>query len=87
MHVYRSLMCGFRLCSLLLPAGGLATLELDFDAHGCVFASRLLEGQPLPLLRTAALQNVEAQHLAVLHTLPRLRELSLSRHINGPGGF
>lgn len=60
-------------------------LELDFDAHGCVFASRLLEGQPLPLLRTLELQNVEAQHLAALLTLPRLRHLSLSRHINGPG--
>ncbi|KAI7838622.1 hypothetical protein COHA_007591 [Chlorella ohadii] len=65
-------------------AGGLTQLELDFDAHGCVFASRLLEGQPLPLLRTLELQNVEAQHLAALHTLPRLRHLSLSRHINGP---
>ncbi|PRW56705.1 Ras-related RAB1BV [Chlorella sorokiniana] len=64
-------------------ADGLTRLELDFDAHGCVFASRLLEGQPLPLLRSAELQNVEAQHLAVLRTLPRLRELSLSRHVNG----
>lgn len=67
-------------------AAGLACLEVDFDAYGCVFAAQLLEAQPLPLLASVALQNVEAQHVAALRPLPRLRDVCLSRHINGPGG-
>jgi hypothetical protein len=68
-----------------LPAGCLRRLDLDFDAYGCCFASQLLRQQRLPQLHTVALQNAEAQHAALLRALPRLRDVSLSRLINGPG--
>lgn len=67
-------------------AEGLRALVLDFGAYGCVFASALLEAQPLPQLSCVELHNAEAQHVAALRSLPRLREVCLSRRINGPGG-
>lgn len=60
-------------------AACLTSLQLDFDAYGCVFATQLLEQQPLPQLRSVALLNCEAQHAAALRTLPRLQDVTLCR--------